>query len=482
MQFNSYEFILFFLPLTLLLYFLANKIKPILGKAVLIAAGVLFYSWGRMNMLAYLGVSVFINYTAALLIRRFSGKNKWLRAIPIAVNAGALLYFKYYGFAVENIDLLFGTDLPFKDVVLPLGISFYTFQQIAYIAAVEKGELENVSLTDYLTYILYFPKLIMGPITDPVSFISQINQEHRKKADADSIAAGIRTFSLGLIKKVLLADTFAKAVLWIDANMDAATAMDCLLLILFCSFEIYFDFSGYSDMAVGISLMFRIDLPMNFDSPYKALSVREFWKRWHISLTRFFTKYVYVPLGGSRKGRAFTCLNIMIVFLISGLWHGAGWTFILWGVLHGVLVCFDRIFEKWEEKIFVPVRWLCTFGAVGVLWLLFNAETVGQWKDVLCKIAFMQSTAVSEGVIASFGLAEDSFLRHLPGLQYLQTNVRGFNMLAFLLVSCIVCFIPENNYRKKESLSVASMLLTAIAFIWGILCLGTESAFVYFGF
>jgi D-alanyl-lipoteichoic acid acyltransferase DltB (MBOAT superfamily) len=335
---------------------------------------------------------------------------------------------------------------------------------------------------EYAGYVTFFPQLIAGPIVLHNELVPQLLDKEKRKFDPLNFRDGVVLFILGLAKKVLIADFFAKTVNFGFEKFVSLDTISAWLVAISYSFEIYFDFSGYSDMAVGISLMFRIDLPMNFDSPYKALSVREFWKRWHISLTRFFTKYVYVPLGGSRKGRAFTCLNIMIVFLISGLWHGAGWTFILWGVLHGVLVCFDRIFEKWEEKIFVPVRWLCTFGAVGVLWLLFNAETVGQWKDVLCKIAFMQSTAVSEGVIASFGLAEDSFLRHLPGLQYLQTNVRGFNMLAFLLVSCIVCFIPENNYRKKESLSVASMLLTAIAFIWGILCLGTESAFVYFGF
>lgn len=482
MQFNSYGFIFCFLPITVLFYFLANRIKPVLGKIVLVIASILFYSWGRTNMLLYLGISIFVSYGAVLLIKRWNIKNRFIRLLPVIGNVGLLLYFKYSGFVINNVNLFTGKEIKIQEIILPLGISFYTFQQIAYIVAVEKSELENTNILDYLAYILYFPKLVMGPIIDPVDYISQINQENRKKVNVTNITVGIKLFSLGLIKKVLLADTFAGAVSWTYTNMDSATSMECILLILFYTFEIYFDFCGYSDMAVGISSMLNIDLPMNFDSPYKALSIRDFWKRWHISLTGFLTKYIYIPLGGSRKGKIYTYLNTLIVFGISGLWHGANWTFILWGVLHGVLSCFDRIFDKFEKKVFIPVRWMLTFGTVSVLWLLFSAETVGQWKTILLRILLMQDTGVSDGLIDTFNVVESRFIYNIFGLNYLSSNVRGFNMLIFIAISCFICFVPENNYRKKDTLNAGSLCLAAGAFIWGILCLGAESTFVYFGF
>ncbi|SOC03930.1 MBOAT family O-acyltransferase [Pseudobutyrivibrio ruminis] len=482
MQFNSYEFILYFLPITVLLYFLANKIKPVIGKLVIVVSSIVFYSMGKISMLIYLGISILINYTSALVIKKFKIKNKALLALPIIVNVVLLFYFKYYNFTIANINIFFGKEFALKNIILPLGISFYTFQQIAYVVATENENLENNDIIDYLAYILYFPKLIMGPIIDPVDYISQLNQNERKKANLTNITTGIKIFSLGLIKKVLLADTFAKAVSWAYTNIDAITSMDCILLIVFYTFEIYFDFSGYSDMAVGVSSMLNIDLPMNFDSPYKAISIRDFWKRWHISLTKFLTKYIYIPLGGSRKGMLFTYVNTIIVFLVSGLWHGANWTFILWGGLHGLFSCFDRMFEKAEEKVFMPVRWVCTFGVVSVLWLLFSTQTVEQWKSILFKILLMQNTAVSDGMVESFNLAENQFIYNVLGLNFLPTNVRGFNMLIFILVASFVCFVPENNYKKRNSLNVGSLLLSAIAFIWGVLCLGAESTFVYFGF
>lgn len=482
MQFNSYSFILLFLPLMVLFYFVFNKIKPVLGKVVIIISSIIFYALGREEMLIYLGISVAINYVFALIISKCKVNRRIIVSIPVIINVGLLLYFKYLNFAITNINAFCGDRLEVQDIILPLGISFYTFQQIAYIIAMKRGELENSNIIDYLAYILYFPKLVMGPIIDPVDFITQLNESERKSININNIAIGVKIFSLGLLKKVLLADTFAKAVSWAYANMEVATAMDCILLILFYSFEIYFDFSGYSDMAVGISSMLNIDLPMNFDSPYKAISIRDFWKRWHISLTKFLTKYVYIPLGGSRKGIVFTYINTIIVFLISGIWHGANWTFILWGLLHGLLSGFDRLFEKIENRVFLPIRWVCTFGIVSVLWLLFSSPSVTQWKDILCKILFMQDTNVSSGMIACFDLVEKQFIYNVLGLNILPSNVRGFNMLIFIVVALFICFVPENNYRNKEKLSIGSLLIASFAFVWGILCLGAESTFVYFGF
>ena len=477
MQFNSYEFILLFLPATVLLYFTANRIHLNLGKTVLIAASILFYCLGRWNMLLYLGASIVLNYLFVLVIKKNGTHSRWTLAVPVVINVGLLLYFKYLNFAIMNVNALAGTDFAPKDVVLPLGISFYTFQQIAYVVATWRGELENSSLLDYLTYILYFPKLVMGPLAEPVDFITQINQPDRKKVQAHNIAVGLKLFSLGLIKKVLIADTFSRAAGWAHGNLNEATAMDCLLWIMFYTFEIYFDFSGYSDMATGISAMMNIDLPINFDSPYQAISIRDFWKRWHISLTRFLTKYIYIPLGGSRKGKAFTYLNVMIVFLVSGLWHGASWGFVAWGLLHGLLSCFDRIFEKPQAKIWKPIRWLFTFAAVSVLWLLFDVADVRVWLIILLRILHMPNAAVSEEMILAFQSSESGFLFNL-----LHINIPWLPMLVFILAACFICFIPENNYRNKDKLSAGNMILAAVCFIWGVLCLGAESSFVYFGF
>lgn len=482
MQFNSYDFIFYFLPIVVVLYYVLSRLNPIIGKIVIIVASIFFYSFGQVNMLIYLGISIAINYCAAFMVRKYKFKNKVLLALPIIVNVGLLLYFKYLNFAITNINIVTGSEIGLKDIVLPLGISFYSFQQIAYIVATERGELNDNSLIDYLAYILYFPKLVMGPIIDPVDFIDQINQQERKKFCLQNLAIGIKLFSLGLIKKVLLADTFSGAVSWVYENMETATAMDCILLVLFYTFEIYFDFSGYSDMAVGVSSMLNIDLPMNFDSPYKAISIRDFWKRWHISLTKFLTKYIYIPLGGSRKGAVFTYVNTLIVFLVSGLWHGANWTFILWGLLHGLFSCFDRMFDTVERKIFMPVRWLLTFIVVNVLWLLFSAPSVGKWHEILMRIICMQSTEVSYGLITKFYLVENDFIYTLLRIGKLPNIIRGFNMIIFIIVSLIICFVPENNYRNKEKLTVGSMLLASFSFIWGVLCLGSESTFVYFGF
>ena len=482
MQFNSYGFIFYFLPLTVLLYFLANKIRPVCGKFVLIAASVLFYAFGRPNMLVCLAISVAVNYFFALLIYRKNVKAKIILSIPVIVNVALLLYFKYTNFILGSACHALGREFVPLNIILPLGISFYTFQQIAYVVSVSRGELDNVSFIDYITYILYFPKLLMGPLMEPVDFMAQINDASRKKAGLNNIVCGIKIFSFGLIKKVLLADTFSRAVSCAYGNVESISAADGLLMVLFYTFEIYFDFSGYSDMAVGASMMLNIDLPINFDSPYKAISIRDFWKRWHISLTSFFTKYIYIPLGGSRKGKIFTYLNVMIVFLVSGLWHGANWTFLLWGLLHGILSCLDRLFEKAEEKVFLPVRWFCTFVLVSFLWLLFSADSVAQWIAIIKNILVMKNTVISDELLNVFNIPETQYIYHMLGLESLAGEVRGLNMFLFTLAAFVICLIPENNYRRKNKISMASAVFAAIFFVWGVLCLGTESVFVYFGF
>ena len=482
MQFNSFVFIMAFLPLTVLFYFCANKCSKEVGKIVLILSSFIFYAYTNLAISAILAASLAVNYIFLYLIKRTSGNYKVLFVVPTTINICLLLYFKYTNFLITNINLWFSKEIPFKEILLPVGISFFTFQQIAYGVAVFNGSLE-LKLIDYLAYILYFPKLLMGPLMDPEDFSKQINDESVKKLDLENISNGLKIFSFGLFKKMLLADTFSKAVGWGWENLDTATSIDLILVMLFYTFEIYFDFSGYSDMAVGVSAMLNIKLPINFDSPYKAISIRDFWKRWHISLTSFFTKYIYIPLGGNRKGILFTCLNTMIVFTISGIWHGANWTFILWGILHGCFSLFDRFFDKIEKKLFKPVRWFFTFAVINYLWLLFRAESVTQWIDIIRKMFAVSTSVVSDGLISIFRIKEADFICDiLPFVSSLEQKNNMIWLVAFILIALVICVLPENNYRRFKKNSFWEMLFAAVSFAWGIMCLSGESVFVYFGF
>lgn len=482
MQFNSFIFIFCFLPIVVVTYFIANKINYLLGKFVIIISSIIFYTYFDRYMFIILGISLLINFIFSRIINIIPKWKKIIIVFPIIVNVGLLLYFKYFNFVIENINHFTHSSFTIRNIIIPLGISFYSFQQIAYIVSVYNHEIDHCSFIDYLTYILYFPKILMGPLTEPIDFISQMNDNSLKKIDWSNIAFGIQAFCFGLFKKVMLADVFAKAVAWGYTNVETSTAIDWFLISLFYTFEIYFDFSGYSDMAVGVSMMLNITLPINFDSPYKAFSIRDFWKRWHISLTKFFTKYIYIPLGGNRKGMFFTCVNTLIVFLISGVWHGANWTFILWGILHGLCMIFDRMFEKMENKVFEPVRWFLTFNVINVLWLLFRSDSISQWKHLILKVLLMQNTTISQGLINSFALPEEIFLTDIFHLDFWVNNLRGFWMIVYLLMAFGICLIPDNNYRHIKKLSVVSMFLSGIVFVWGVICLSSESVFVYFNF
>ena len=234
-------------------------------------------------------------------------------------------------------------------------------------------------------------------------------------------------------------------------------------------------------MATGSSLILNITLPINFDSPYRALSIRDFWKRWHISLTKFFTRYIYIPLGGSRRGLRRTIANTMLVFLISGLWHGANWTFILWGLLHGVFMVFDRLFEKKENSAFPPVRWFLTFTLINILWLLFRAGSVSEWLGILRTVFRLESTAVSAELLAVFQLPEFAFLSSIRPFLPLQ-SLGGIWAALFLVFSFAFSLTARNNYKTMHRLSAASMVFAALAFLWGFVSLSAPSVFLYFNF
>ena len=319
-----------------------------LAQVFLLGMSLWFYGYYNISYLGILIFSVLINFGVYELFDRVQkpGTKKFLMITGVAINVGLLLYFKYMDFFIGNINGIFKTDLDFLRIAMPLGISFFTFQQISFIVDAYRGEIPGYDFTHYACFVTYFPQLIAGPIVTHDELVPQFMDKTKKKLDFDNLAMGIYIFVLGLAKKVLLADVFGQMVTYGYRFTDVLNSTEAICVILAYTIQIYFDFSGYCDMAVGIGKMMNIDLPQNFNSPYKARTIIEFWERWHMTLTRFFTKYVYIPLGGSRKGAVRTYVNVFLVFLISGFWHGANWTFVLWGVMHGIFNILTRMCKK----------------------------------------------------------------------------------------------------------------------------------------
>lgn len=387
MLFNSYAFLLAFLPLTLLLTFLAARHSSRAAIFVLSLASLLFYAWGELRFLPILCASILFNFLMGRAIARArnKGRRRRVRAL-LALGVGADLlsigYFKYAGFFVSSTAAFLGVEIPAFDVVLPLGISFFTFTQIAFLADSAKGEASEYDFMRYLLFVTYFPHLIAGPILHHRDTIAQFAKAGAFRLGATDLAAGGSLFLIGLFKKVALADSIAPVadrVFTMGAQLDLTMA-EAWVGALAYALQIYFDFSGYSDMALGLSRMMGVRFPLNFNSPYKATSIIDFWRRWHMSLSRFLRDYLYVPLGGNRKGALRRHANLMVTMLLGGLWHGAAWTFVAWGALHGFYLVVNHAWRRWAPagqgflaRLF---GWAATFAAVLVAWVYFRADTL----------------------------------------------------------------------------------------------------------
>lgn len=339
MLFNSFEFIFVFLPLCLLLYFGLNRFGQYkLAKGVLVLFSLYFYAFFNWSYLPIIITSILINYAISTGLK-FSGeplKRKILLSAGLLFNIGLLGYFKYYDFFISNMNMIFQSNFTLKHILLPLGISFFTFQQIAFVIDSYYRRVMMPSFLDYCNFVTFFPQLIAGPIVLPEEMLPQFEEKSNRTPNYKNIFDGIFIFGIGLAKKVIIADSIAVfANAGFDGDMVSYTFLEAWLISIAYTMQLYFDFSGYCDMAIGIGRMFNISLPLNFNIPYIAANFREFWRRWHMTLNRFLTQYLYIPLGGNRKGELRTHMNTMVVFGVSGLWHGAGWTFIIWGLLHG---------------------------------------------------------------------------------------------------------------------------------------------------
>ena len=516
MLFNSYIFIFLFLPLSLAGFYLLQVKRATLAKVWLTCFSLWFYGYFNYRYLLLMLLSILVNYLfhlAMLKWRKNIGKKRerQLFVLGIVLNLGVLFYFKYYDFFISNLNSLAGTGFVVKGILLPLGISFFTFQQISFLADTYREELEECAFVDYALFVSFFPQLIAGPIVIHEEMLPQfarIGKDTRDLQERQQLfLGGIYIFVLGLSKKILLADVFGRAVDYGYANPAGINGAESFLVVIFYSLQLYFDFSGYCDMAKGLAAMFGMELANNFNSPYKAVNIIDFWKRWHITLSRFFTKNLYIPLGGNRKGTLRTLVNLFLVFFLSGIWHGAGWNFILWGVMHGGLYIITKVFldkrkrkiKPREEKINSEagsqrikkiggrvlgiLSGIFTFAYVSVAWVYFRAQDISQGSQLLKNIIQKAWQLPGNDFLECFRQQEFWYPMKVLKLTELP-YANAYLMAAYLLVGLAIVFFGKNTEEKKNSFvpGTANALSSAILFLWCVVSLSGVSKFLYFNF
>lgn len=486
MLFNSHIFLFVFLPLMLAGWFLLNHWKKYqLAQGYLIGMSLWFYAYFNMHYLWMMLGSCLIGYLLCLSLKKMQdkGRRKMILFIGCLFHLGTLGYFKYSNFFLENLNAAFGTQFSMLEILLPVGISFYTFQQLGYLIDCYRGDAPVCSFMDYLAFMVYFPQILQGPILRYEELVPQLHEEERRRFDEERFAKGMQHFTIGLAKKVLLADTLAKAVNYGYENYLMLDSLSAVLLAVGYLFELYFDFGGYCDMAVGLGKMIGIEVIENFDSPFHSASVKEFWRRWHITLGRFFTKYVYIPLGGSRKGKTRTILNTLIVFLLSGLWHGASWTFVFWGLLHGIGVAWDSL------NIFrMPKKWMqqaLTFAYVCLAFVFFRAESIAQGFAVVRAMV----TPKWNGFLFRMGEALDISELYIitKSVSMALPSLLDFVNLAILFLIFGISIVVLVS--KRAAVIVNSAVLNrrytfamTFLFAWSVLSMAGVSTYIYFSF
>jgi len=529
MLFNSYEFILAFLPITLaIFFFIISRYGHEPAIAWLVSASLIFYAWWNVAYLALIILSMLINYGMGKLLAHHYSKGtvrqgKILLTIGIMANLGALGYFKYANFFVSNVNIIAETSFQLETIILPLAISFFTFQQIAYLIDAHKGITSEFKFLHYALFVTFFPQLIAGPIVHHREMLPQFMAKKTLRLNADDLSIGITIFSIGLFKKAVLADgiaAYASPIFDAAARGETLTFFEAWGGALAYTMQLYFDFSGYSDMAIGAARMFGIKLPLNFHSPYKATSISEFWRRWHMTLSRFLRDYVYIPLGGNKKGSCRRYSNMMVTMLLGGLWHGAGWTFVIWGGLHGVYLAVNHGWRKIRNTLnltagraaplYKVAAWGLTFFCVVIGWVFFRAADLSSALAILEGMSGQNGFAIPNAIAVRTGNFQ-AFLSDLGvtfylggGSQFLFTYLW---IIALLLIALFMPntqeimrnFSPSFNKHKSDAgdaLQVARILeklstwrptrtwgvFIAIISIFGLLSLSSVSEFLYFQF
>lgn len=468
MVFSSLTFLCIFLPVVLALYYLLPTLR--IRNILLIAVSLLFYAYGEPVYVLLMIASIIINYIfGRLLGTENKKKRQWILAIAVVINIGLLVVFKYLDMMVQTVNQLSGSEIPLVGLALPIGISFFTFQALSYVIDVYRREVEpQKNLWNVMLYISFFPQLIAGPIVKYHDIQEQIDN---RNTDVKEIAEGLRRFIIGLSKKVLISNTMAvTADALFAAGAGELNILSAWIAAIAYMLQIYFDFSGYSDMAIGLGHMFGFRFLENFRYPYISANIQEFWRRWHISLSTWFKEYLYIPLGGNRKGKARTCLNKMIVFFSTGLWHGANWTFVLWGLLHGVFLLFEQVCPvKKLPKVLAHIYALLV---VCVGFVMFRADTFGQGM-------FMIGTMFGGWEFSSVQMA--IVWEQLTPIFLVTLVVAVFGSAPLIPKAAEACLVRENLRKPATYFSYMA------SFVLLILCMrslssGTYNPFIYFRF
>lgn len=465
MLFSSVTFIFMFLPIVCAAYFL---LKEKYRNGWLLFASIVFYGWGEPRYLPIMLTSILLNWAGALCVERMRRK-KTAVAVTLILNLAFLFYFKYTDFVIENINEAFGTHFNLLKIVLPVGISFYTFQAMSYVIDVYRGEVRAQSnLLKLGLYIALFPPLIAGPIVKYHDIADQIDG---RTETADKAVRGFQRFIIGLAKKMLIANTMGavadKVFSLPVSDFDALTAW---IGAIAYTFQIFFDFSGYSDMAIGLSLVFGFHIPENFNYPYISKSITEFWRRWHISLSTWFKQYLYIPLGGNRVSKPRNYFNLLVVFLATGFWHGASWNFIFWGLWHGFFIVFEKLtgWHKDKQSSFARcVQHIYALFVVIVGWVMFRADTMAYAWEYLKKM---------------FGFGTSSTM--LYGLRYYaNTQEYAIAVAAVLLSMPLFAKVLDFSAGKVWLRSAVNLGLVFLFLLsWGAIAASTYNPFIYFRF
>lgn len=488
MLFNSYEFIFLFLPISLVIFFIINNLRLTLASKIwLVAASIFFYSYWNIKYLPLLLISIIINFTIGRIVSKeiVFNKKRLYFIIGVMFNLLLLGYFKYIDFLLSNLNIITNTNINLLNVTIPLGISFFTFTQIAYLVDAYKSKVKEYDLVNYSLFVTFFPHLLAGPIIHHKEMMPQFNKIKNKIFQYKNVSRGLFLFSIGLFKKVAIADSLAVIANYGFDISSKLTFFEAWITSFSYTFQIYFDFSGYTDMALGCSLMFNIVLPINFNSPYKAINIQDFWRRWHITLSRFLRDYIYIPLGGNRLSDLRTLDNLMMTFLIGGLWHGAGWTFIFWGFLHGTAMVVQRIWSKLNLSMPKMLAYFITFNFVNIAWIFFRAKN---WSDAFKIIKGMVGVngvnlptyfADKLGTIKQFIMISDSFLPNIP----IESSVR---IIMIIFISAIMVFFTKNSNERLSNFIPNGRTALFLGFINVCsltgLALGKASEFIYFNF